>query len=101
MQNTDPIWDHVERHRDGFIKLSDAVFDTPETLYNEYRSVAEHKRMLEAQGFRVTENAAGIPTAVIGEAGKDGAFHVEPHFVEPTLRHAVARITSFEHALRC
>ena len=72
MQNTDPIWDHVDRHRDGFIALSDAVFDTPETLYKEVRSVAEHTRMLEAQGFRITPNAAGIPTAVIGEAGQDG-----------------------------
>ena len=72
MQNTDPIWDHVDRHREGFIALSDRVFDTPETLYAEHKSVAEHKRMLETQGFKITENAAGIPTAVIGEAGDDG-----------------------------
>ena len=72
MQNTDPIWNHVDRHREDFVSLSDRVFDTPETLYTEHKSVAEHKRMLEAQGFRITENAAGIPTAVIGEAGDDG-----------------------------
>ena len=28
--------------------------------------------MLQAQGFRVTENVAGIPTAVMGEAGEEG-----------------------------
>jgi aminobenzoyl-glutamate utilization protein B len=72
LQNTDPIWKHVDRHREDFVSLSDRVFDTPETLYTEHKSVAEHKRMLEAQGFRITENAAGIPTAVIGEAGDDG-----------------------------
>lgn len=72
MQNTDPIWDHIDRHRENFVELSDRVFDTPETLYNEFRSVAEHKRMLEEQGFRITEQAAGIPTAVIGEAGEGG-----------------------------
>ena len=72
MQNTDPIWNHVDRHREAFVSLSDRVFDTPETLYTEHKSVAEHKRMLAAQGFRITENAAGIPTAVIGEAGDDG-----------------------------
>ncbi|BBU54934.1 peptidase M20 [Mameliella alba] len=72
MQNTDPIWDHVDRHREAFVGLSDRVFDTPETLYAEFRSVAEHKKMLEEQGFRVSENAAGIPTAVIGEAGDEG-----------------------------
>ncbi|GFE49588.1 peptidase M20 [Roseobacter cerasinus] len=72
MKNADPIWDHVDRHRDGFIALSDAVFDTPETLFAEHKSVAEHTRMLEAQGFRITENAAGLPTAVVGEAGDEG-----------------------------
>jgi aminobenzoyl-glutamate utilization protein B len=72
MQNADAIWDHVESHRDAFIGLSDRIFDTPETLYTEFKSVAEHKAMLETQGFRVTENAAGIPTAVLGEAGEGG-----------------------------
>lgn len=72
MKNADPIWDHVDRHRDAFVALSDRVFDTPETLYAEVRSVAEHTRMLQSQGFKVTEGAAGIPTAVIGEAGEDG-----------------------------
>ena len=72
MKNADPIWDNVDRHREAFVELSDRVFDTPETLYKEFRSVAEHKKMLELQGFRITENAAGIPTAVIGEAGEDG-----------------------------
>ncbi len=72
MQNAEPIWNHVDQHREGFIELSDRVFDTPETLYAEHKSVAEHRRMLEAQGFRITENAAGIPTAVVGEAGDEG-----------------------------
>ena len=35
-----------------------------------------------------------------GEAGRDGGYNVEPHFVEDDLWHAVARINSFEHALR-
>ena len=35
-----------------------------------------------------------------GEAGKDGAFQVDPHFVEDDLWHAVARVNQFEHALR-
>jgi aminobenzoyl-glutamate utilization protein B len=44
----------------------------PEICYTEYRSVAEHRAMLEAEGFRITENLAGIPTAVMGEAGEGG-----------------------------
>ena len=72
MKNTDPIWDHVDRHREEFIALSDRIFDTPETLFAEFNSVAEHTGMLQAERFKVTENAADIPTAVIGEAGDEG-----------------------------
>ena len=72
MKNTDPVWDHVEAKEKAFIVLSDRVFDTPETLYAEVESCAAHVEMLEAQGFRVTREPAGIPTAVIGEAGEDG-----------------------------
>ena len=28
--------------------------------------------MLETEGFRITEDLAGIPTAIMGEAGEDG-----------------------------
>ena len=72
MQNSQVIWDQVDKHRDAFIGLSDRVFDLPETLYNEYKSVAEHRAMLKAHGFRITDNAAGMPTAVLGEAGTEG-----------------------------
>lgn len=72
MQNSNVIWNYVDQYRDDFIGLSDRVFDVPETLYNEYKSVAEHRAMLERHGFQITENAAGIPTAVLGEAGEEG-----------------------------
>lgn len=35
-----------------------------------------------------------------GEAGRDGAFHVEPHFVEEDIWAAVQRIHAYEEALR-
>ena len=44
----------------------------PELCYGEFRSCAEHTAMLEQQGFRVTKDVAGIPTAVMGEAGEGG-----------------------------
>ena len=72
MKNTQPIWDHVDIYREDFIGLANRVFDTPETLYAEYKSVAEHRKMLEAKGFRVTNEAADLPTAVLGEAGDSG-----------------------------
>ncbi|MEM1298283.1 MAG: amidohydrolase [Pseudomonadota bacterium] len=72
MQNADPIWDHVDQHAPMASALADRVFDTPETLYTEFRSVEAHREALEAEGFRVTTNAAGLPTAVVGEAGDEG-----------------------------
>ncbi len=72
MQNTEEIWRLVDDRQQPFIELSDTVWGMPELAYNEYRSVAEHKKTLEAHGFRITENVAGIPTAIMGEAGEDG-----------------------------
>jgi aminobenzoyl-glutamate utilization protein B len=72
MRNEEEIWTIVDTHREAFERLSDQVFDTPETNFNEIRSAAAHAAMLREQGFRVTEGVAGIETAVMGEAGKDG-----------------------------
>ncbi|MBO1074753.1 M20 family metallopeptidase [Roseomonas marmotae] len=72
MQNTEEIWRLVDDRQQPFIELSDTVWGMPELAYNEHRSVAEHKKVLEAHDFRITENVAGIPTAIMGEAGEDG-----------------------------
>jgi amidohydrolase len=72
MPNHPVIWDIVEQRKQPFLDLSDRVWATPETCYMEAESAAAHRKMLVEQGFRVTENVAGIPTALIGEAGHDG-----------------------------
>jgi aminobenzoyl-glutamate utilization protein B len=72
MRNTEEIWHLVDAKKDDFTALSDRVWDMPELLYNEHRSCAEHAAMLEKQGFRVTREVAGIPTAMMGEAGEEG-----------------------------
>ena len=72
MQNSEQIWQLVDAKRAEFEALSDRVFDMPEIAYTEFRSVAEHTAELERQGFRITEALAGIPTAVMGEAGEGG-----------------------------
>ncbi|MEO1112051.1 MAG: M20 family metallopeptidase [Pseudomonadota bacterium] len=72
MKNTDRVWDLVDARRDDYVGLSDRVFDQPEIAYTEFKSVAEHRKMLEQEGFRVTEGIAGIPTAIVGEAGDEG-----------------------------
>ena len=72
MQNAEQIWNLVDAKRDAFTALADRVWGMPETCYTEHRSVAEHLSELQRQGFSVTENVAGIPTAVMGEAGEGG-----------------------------
>jgi aminobenzoyl-glutamate utilization protein B len=72
MQNSDRIWQFVDAKKKSFEDLSDRVWGMPEICYTEYRSVAEHTQMLQQQGFRITETLAGIPTAVMGEAGEGG-----------------------------
>jgi len=72
MRNSEEIWRLVDAHREDFIQLSDRVWGMPELAYTEHRSTAEHTDMLRQQGFRVTEKVAGIPTAVMGEAGEGG-----------------------------
>lgn len=72
MKNSDAVWAIVDDKSPAFFALSDRVWDTPETNYEEFRSAAEHLRLLEAEGFRVNRHVAGIPTAVMGEAGEGG-----------------------------
>ena len=72
MQNSEKIWQLVDARKDDYEALSDRVWGMPEICYTEYRSVAEHRSMLEMEGFRITENLAGIPTAIMGEVGEGG-----------------------------
>ncbi|MDF1791665.1 MAG: amidohydrolase [Thalassobaculaceae bacterium] len=72
MKNVEPILTHIDAHRADLIALSDTVWGMPETLYAEYESCAQHTAVLKAKGFAVTEEVAGIPTAVMGEAGAGG-----------------------------
>lgn len=72
MQNSDRIWSIIDEASPAFLELSDRIWGMPEIAYTEYRSVAEHRQMLEQQGFVIADNVAGIPTAVIGQAGTEG-----------------------------
>lgn len=72
MKNSEDIELFIEAKRHEFCQLSDQVWDTPELNYTEYRSARAHATMLNAQGFRIKEGIAGLPTALMGEAGEDG-----------------------------
>jgi len=72
VQNSEEIWRLVDAHRTEFEALSDRIWGMPELAYTETRSAAEHAAMLREQGFRVTEQLANLPTAMMGEAGEGG-----------------------------
>ncbi|SMC95158.1 amidohydrolase [Rhizobium sp. RU36D] len=66
--------DHVSRCADAkaniFTDLSDRVWAMPELRFEELRSVEEHIAAMEAEGFRITRNVAGMRTAFMAEAGE-------------------------------
>jgi aminobenzoyl-glutamate utilization protein B len=72
MDNRSDIWRSVDAIKPRFIDLSDKVWAMPEICYTEARSSAEHLAELRHQGFRITENVADIPTALMGESGEAG-----------------------------
>ena len=72
MEKVSAVWQCVEAKKALGIGLSDGVWETPEIAYGEFHSADRHTALLEAEGFRVTENLAGIPTAMMGEAGEGG-----------------------------
>src|ERR1700686_991989 len=72
MDNRNEIWRGVDAIKPRFVALSDKVWGMPEVCYTEARSAAEHLAELQRQGFRITENVADIPTALMGESGEGG-----------------------------
>jgi aminobenzoyl-glutamate utilization protein B len=72
MRNSDEIWQLVDAKKDDFIALSDRIWGMPELAYTEFKSSNEHVEALQKEGFRVTRDIAGIPTAITGEAGEGG-----------------------------
>ena len=48
---------------------------------------------------KTTSGGSSRQSPTIGSA-TDGDYIVDPHFTEPDIRGAVARILQFEHALR-
>ncbi|TWB47264.1 hypothetical protein FBZ94_12018 [Bradyrhizobium sacchari] len=73
MDRYDEIWrGMVDAIKARFIALSDKIWGMPEVCYTEARSAAEHRAELCHQGFRINENIAGIPTALMGEWGEGG-----------------------------
>lgn len=62
--------DAVEGRRDAFTALADAVWDSPETRFEEHVSATLLADALEAEGFTVTRGAGGIDTAFVASFGE-------------------------------
>lgn len=72
MDLLDLVCRSVERKAPDHIALSDRVWETPELNYEERQSSRLHAEMLRRNGFTVSEGTAGLPTALLGEAGTSG-----------------------------
>ena len=59
----------VEKHQQELINLSDSVWKYAETALKEYKSSKALSDYATKQGFRVTTNVDGMPTAFIAEYG--------------------------------
>jgi aminobenzoyl-glutamate utilization protein B len=72
MANSKEVWCLIDKKAPQYFELADRIWHTPELNFLEIKSAAEHGAMLEAEGFYVSTGHAGMPTAVIGEAGHEG-----------------------------
>ncbi|MCW0234218.1 MAG: M20 family metallopeptidase [Ferrovibrio sp.] len=71
MQNIRDISSLCDIKAAACMALSDAVWDLAELRYQEHGAVAAQVALLEKEGFRITRDIAGIPTAFMAEAGHD------------------------------
>ena len=62
----------IERRKDKAAALADEIWGYAELGYEEHRTVAAQIAWMEAEGFRVIRDVAGIETAFIAEAGEGG-----------------------------
>ncbi|TIM28872.1 MAG: amidohydrolase [Mesorhizobium sp.] len=76
MQNDRFSLEEIARRVDAkafdYCALSDRIWATPELAFQEHRSVAEQSAILEREGFRITTNVGGIPSAFMAEYGRGG-----------------------------
>lgn len=55
--------DTIDENKEIFFGISDYLWDNPETSFGEYKATECITTLLENNGFEITRNLAGIPTA--------------------------------------
>jgi aminobenzoyl-glutamate utilization protein B len=65
----DWIVESAARKAPTYVALSDDIWEYAELRFREHKAVAAQTALLEAEGFTVTVDLAGMPTAFVAEAG--------------------------------
>ncbi|MQW01946.1 amidohydrolase [Sinorhizobium medicae] len=63
---------HVDAKASDFCDLSDRIWAVPELAFQERCAMAEQSEILAQEGFRITQNAGGVPMAILAEFGEGG-----------------------------
>jgi len=66
------VADWLDERQERFITISDTIWEYAEVALAETKSCALQADDLEADGFRITRNVGGLPTAFIAEWGDGG-----------------------------
>jgi len=70
--NLDVLSSRIDAKGSTYTALADTIWGFAELRFAEHRSVEAQIAVLEAEGFRITRNVAGLPTAFMAEAGAGG-----------------------------
>ena len=62
----------IDAHRESLAQTSRDIWEFAEMRFQEFKSAARLIAELEREGFAVTQNLAGIPTAFMGSFGTEG-----------------------------
>lgn len=60
----------IEEQKEVFFTISDSLWDNPETSFQEHHAAQLLTKKLEENGFHVTHNVSGIPTAFTATYGE-------------------------------
>lgn len=64
------VWRCIDERSEEFCGVSDAIWENPETSFQEFTSAGILCDFLEKEGFQIEKGLAGIPTAFSGRFGK-------------------------------
>ncbi len=64
------VGDWIDERQERFITISDTIWEYAEVALAETKSCQLQAEDLEADGFRVTRNVGGLPTAIVAEWGE-------------------------------